>query len=312
MNTFKFGVALTIAALSFVACDSARESDPRTSIQFVQVATAQSAGPAERAFTGVVVARVQSNLGFRVLGKVVERLVNNGDFVNRGQALMRIDRTDLALAIAAQAAAVASAKARALQTGNDEARFRALFSAGVIAAQNYDQAKEAADTARAELAEAKARAQLARDEGDYSVLAADADGTVVETLAEPGQVVAVGQTVVRLAHSGPREAAVNLPETMHPALGSMAQTSLYDGVEAESPAHLRQLSDAADRANFRSALRARGDTAAHPQRRSRPHAVVNLPPWPKCRWCDLNNGTTCGLIAKLHQSQLVPSRFVGS
>jgi multidrug resistance efflux pump len=105
---------------------------------------------------------------------------------------------------------------------------------------------EAADTARAQLAEAKARAQVARDEGDYSVLAADADGIVVETLAEPGQVVAAGQTVVKLAHSGPREATVNLPETVHQALGSMTQASLYDGVEAQSPARLRQLSDAAD------------------------------------------------------------------
>jgi multidrug efflux pump subunit AcrA (membrane-fusion protein) len=103
----------------------------------------------------MVTARVQSNLGFRVPGKVVERLVDTGVFVHRGQPLMRIDRTDLALAIAAQAAAVASAKALAVQTGADEARARALFSAGVIAAQSYDRFKEAADTAHAQLAEAK-------------------------------------------------------------------------------------------------------------------------------------------------------------
>ena len=246
MKAFTFALALTIAALSFAACESTHEPDPRTSIQFVQVATVQPAGPSERAFTGMVTARVQSNLGFRVPGKVVERLLDTGEFVHLGQPLMRIDRTDLALAIAAQTAAVASAKALAVQTGADEARGRALFLAGVIAAQSYDRFKEAADTARAQLAEAKARAQVARDEGGYSVLEADADGVVVETLAEPGQVVAAGQTVVRLAHSGPREATVNLPETVHPALGSMAQTSLYNGSEARSPARLRQLSDAAD------------------------------------------------------------------
>jgi multidrug resistance efflux pump len=70
--------------------------------------------------------------------------VNTGDFVNRRQPLKRIDRTDLAFAIAAQAAAVTSAEARAVRTGNNEVRFRALFSAGVIVAQSYDQAKEAA------------------------------------------------------------------------------------------------------------------------------------------------------------------------
>ena len=101
-----------LAALTFAACESApEETDPRTDIQFVQMTTVQPVRPAERAFTGVVTARVQSNLGFRVPGKVVEPLMNTGDFVKQGKPLMRIDSTDLALAIAAQAAAVASARA---------------------------------------------------------------------------------------------------------------------------------------------------------------------------------------------------------
>jgi RND family efflux transporter MFP subunit len=78
---------------------------------------------------------------------------------------------------------------------------------------------------------------------------ADADGTVLETLAEPGQFVAAGQIVVRVARAGAREAAINLPETLRPALGSTAHAILY-GVNADSAqrysARLRQLSDAAD------------------------------------------------------------------
>jgi RND family efflux transporter MFP subunit len=245
LKTFHFVLALTIAALGFAGCESARASDPRTSIQFVQVATVQSAGPAERAFTGVVTARVQSNLGFRVPGKVIKRLVNTGDFVRQGQALMQIDRNDLELAIAAKDAAVASAKARAIQTAADEGRYRTLLDAGVATRQNYDQVKAAADTARAELRQAKAEAQVADNEGGYSVLTADADGVVTDTLAEPGQVVAAGQTVVKLAHDGPREAAVYLPETIRPALGSIVRATLY-GETASVPARLRQLSDAAD------------------------------------------------------------------
>jgi RND family efflux transporter MFP subunit len=68
---------------------------------------------------------------------------------------------------------------------------------------------------------------------------------VIETLAEPGQVVTAGQTVVKLAHSGPREAAVNLPETLRPALGSTAYATLY-GSTMRVPVRLRQLSGAAD------------------------------------------------------------------
>jgi RND family efflux transporter MFP subunit len=224
---------------------SASEADPRTGPQLVLAATAGTADAGERAFTGVVSARVQSDLGFRVPGKIVARLVDTGQTVRRGQPLMRIDRTDLALATTAQAGAVAAAKARAIQTAADEARYRDLVSAGAVSASAYDQAKAAADAARAQLSAAEAQAGVARNEAGYSVLLADADGTVVETLAEPGQVVTAGQAVVRLAHAGPREATISLPETIRPQVGSIARATLFETRESGT-ARLRQLSDAAD------------------------------------------------------------------
>jgi multidrug efflux pump subunit AcrA (membrane-fusion protein) len=76
---------------------------------------------------------------------------------------------------------------------------------------------------------------VAKDEAEYSLLVADADGTVIATFAEPGQVVAAGQPVLKLAPAGPREAAVNLPETVRPALGSIARSTLFivDRVEVK-------------------------------------------------------------------------------
>lgn len=231
-------------SLTLSACSPAPE-DPRVGAQLVRVTTAGGPGQSLRTFSGVVSARVQSDLGFRVAGKVVERLVNTGQTVRKGQPLMRIDRTDLALATAAQAGNVDAARARAIQTEADERRYRDLVSAGAISASAYDQARAAADSARAQLAAVKAQARVASNQAGYSVLLADADGVVVETLAEPGQVVAAGQTVVRLAHAGPREATVSLPETVRPAIGSSASASVFNGT-GSSTAHLRQLSDAAD------------------------------------------------------------------
>src|SRR5262249_43132460 len=152
------------------------------------------------------------NLGFRVSGKVIERLVDVGQDVQAGQPLMRLDQKDLDLALSAKENAVAAARALAVQTKADETRYRQLTVAGWVARQRYDQAKAAFDTANAQLAAAEAQADVARNEAGYSLLLADTDGTVVETLAEPGQVVAAGQTVLKLAHAGPREALVNLPE----------------------------------------------------------------------------------------------------
>lgn len=206
----------------------------------------KSAVDASRAFTGVVVARVQSDLGFRVQGKILERLVDTGQSVKRGQPLMRLDPVDLGLQAQAQQQAVAAARARARQAIDDEARYRGLVASGAISASAYDQIKAVADTAKAELKAAQAQADVARNATGYAVLLADADGVVVDTLAEPGQVVSAGQPVVRLARAGQREAIVHLPETLRPAIGSEALATLYGKDTAAVPAKLRLLSDAAD------------------------------------------------------------------
>ncbi len=105
--------------------------------------------------------------------------------------------------------------------------------------------KAASDSAWAQLAAAEASASTAGNARDYAVLSADADGVVVDTLAEPGQVISAGQPVVRLAQDGPREASVSLPETVRPAIGS-AGIATIEGAPAGSSARLRQLSASAD------------------------------------------------------------------
>jgi len=240
-----FGLLLISSiAVALAGCNK-QEQDPRTQPPIIRLATVRSASASGQFFTGVVTARVQSDLGFRVSGKVIQRFVDTGQIVHKGQPLMQIDVTDYAHAITNQAQTVAAAKARADQAVADEARYRGLVSTGAISASTYDQVKAAADAAKAQLAAAEAEEKVALDQGDYSLLVADTDGTVVETLAEPGQVVAAGQTVVKLAHAGPREAAIYLPETLRPTLKSTAKATLYGEIESV-PARLRQLSDAAD------------------------------------------------------------------
>ncbi|MCS0628084.1 efflux RND transporter periplasmic adaptor subunit [Telluria mixta] len=237
---------LCLLPIALAACGDKPAADARTAAPLVETVLVQDAPAAARSFTGTVGARVQSDLGFRVPGKVVQRLVDVGQTVHRGQPLMRIDPIDLGLQARAQAEAVTAARARARQAADDEARYRDLVAEGAVSASAYEQLKAAADSARAQLSAAEAQYDVARNAAGYAVLVADADGVVVDTLAEPGQVVGAGQPVVRLAHAGPREAVVQLPETMRPRLGSQAQATLYGG-QAAGVARLRQLADAADR-----------------------------------------------------------------
>jgi RND family efflux transporter MFP subunit len=233
--------------LALAACGESSHPDPRNEAPLVRTALVQAAAPSTRSFTGVVAARVQSDLGFRVPGKVLARLVDTGQTVKRGQPLMRIDPIDLKLAASAQQDAVAAARAHAQQAAQDEARYRDLQGTGAISASTYDQVKAAAEAAKAQLSAAEAQADVARNASRYSELVADGDGVVMETSAEPGQVVGAGQTVVRLAHAGRREAVIQLPETLRPVIGSDAQATLFSGDGASSTAQLRQLSDVADR-----------------------------------------------------------------
>jgi RND family efflux transporter MFP subunit len=238
-----------IGLLPFVlaACNDATSSaDPRTQSPLVRIETVETSVPSERSFTGIVAARVQSDLGFRVPGKVLERMVDAGHTVKHGQALMRIDPADLTLAMRAHEEAVVAAKALARQTAEDEVRYRDLVAAGAVSASAYDKVRAAAESARAQLNAAEAQADVARNETSYAVLFADADGVVVETLAEPGQVVNAGQVVVRVARAGRREAIIELPETLRPAIGSAGRATLY-GSGVTGSAKLRQLSDAANR-----------------------------------------------------------------
>lgn len=239
--------AFCVLPLALIACGKAPSSDPRTAAPLVRVVIVEDAGAAARSFSGTVAARVQSDLGFRVAGKVQERLVDAGQRVKRGQPLLRIDPVDLKLAARAQQDAVAAAQARAQQAGEDEARYRDLRGTGAISASAYDQIKAAADAARAQLSAAQAQAEVARNANRYTDLLADADGVVMETLVEPGQVVAAGQPVVRLAHAGRREAVIQLPETLRPQVGSVAQATLFGNAAVTVPATLRQLSESADR-----------------------------------------------------------------
>jgi len=246
-------------------CSKPAVKDPRLQAPRVEIFKAEAAVSTRRTFTGIVEARVQSDLGFRVAGKILERSVDVGQRVQKGQLLMRLDPEDLKLSAAAQQANVEAARAKYIQAKADETRSAKLVKSGVISGREYDQDRMALDSAKAQLEAVEAQARVTKNSSEYAVLFADADGVIVRTLSEPGQVVAAGQTVVQLAHDGPREASINLPEGVRPDLGTTASARLH-GQEQTYPARLRQLSDAADPASrtFEARYALEGEAASAP------------------------------------------------
>lgn len=205
------------AALAAAAClASCQEAHPPEKLPMnVQAETAvlTDYAPVVR-LTGEVQAQVQSDLSFRVNGRVAERLVDVGDHVTADQVLARIDPKEQQAGVTAAEAAVRAAEAALRQATSTYERQKALLVRGFTTQREHDQAQEAFRKAQGSLETAKAQLGTARDQLSYTVLRAGAPGVITSRSVEAGQVVQAAQTVFSLAQDGPRDAVFNVYESI--------------------------------------------------------------------------------------------------
>ncbi len=204
---------------------------------------------ANRSFVGIIRPRVESDLGFRVPGKVAARLVQAGDRVIAGQPLARLDTVDLKLQLEQAQAELVAAGASLVQAEAEDRRIDQLRREGWSTAAAAERQKAAVEEARGRRNRAERAVKLAANSLDYATLAADAEGVVTATLVEPGQVVAQGVPAVRLAKTDSQEAVAAIPEALlDRARTARAQVSLWSDPGRSYEARLRELSPSADAA----------------------------------------------------------------
>jgi len=251
--------ALLLAAL-VGACDSHNGKEAATAqapARPVLVSTVEYQSSTQpRHFAANIRPRIESDLGFRVSGKVAQRLVQNGDLVRKGQPLLVLDPIDLKLQLEAAEAEMRAATTSLAQAEADEGRQVTLQKNGWSTPATLDKAHAAAGDARGRLTRAQRAVELAGNALSYARLEADADGVVTATLGEPGQVVSAGQAVVRLARTGELEVLVALPETFVERARSAQGSMMLWSVPGRSyDVKLRELSAAADSATRTYAAR---------------------------------------------------------
>lgn len=208
-------------------------------------------GSSEREYSGEVRARVESQMGFQVPGKVVRRLVNVGDVVKPGQVLAELDPSDLKLGAQAAMAALAAAQAQASQAEANLKRFTELQQQGFISEAQLDTYVTAARAARAQLDQARAQSGVQSNQARYARLMATAAGVVTAAMVEPGQVVSAGMPVITLAHDGPRDVVFSVPEDLVDAaralLGKSGVVSVRRwGTSEWLPVVVREVASSAD------------------------------------------------------------------
>lgn len=201
----------------------------------------------QRTFSGTLQARYQSLLGFRVAGKIIERHVEVGDRVAKGQVLFRLDPTDFDLQIQVAESDLEAAKSQLIQNEAEERRLAELRLTRSTSQSDYELALAARDTARARLRAAENRWMMAKNQRDYAELAADQDGLVTKIMVEVGQVVSPGQPLVHWVQGSDLEAVVSIPESLQRMLDQRNATiRFWSRPDLTVRGLLREISPVAD------------------------------------------------------------------
>jgi membrane fusion protein, multidrug efflux system len=257
-NSRRPHLAMALAAVALLAGCKGEAAAPQETVRPVKVAVVAEA-PSSRTLTysGVVRSRIDSAMGFRVAGKIVERSVNVGDRVDVGQVIARLDETDLKLAETAAKAAVVSARSRRDVANDHLERAKVLLPKEIISQAAYDTRRNELEAAAAGLETAEAQLRQAINAVGYATLKADTAGLVTAVTAEPGQVVGAGQAVVTLADVTETEVAVAVPEqdAGRLSIGQPAKVTLWAGSRASVKGRIREIAGQADPASRTYAVR---------------------------------------------------------
>lgn len=235
------------SALLLAACS--KPQPPAAPVRAVKLVTVgEGAHQASIAYAGVVTARTETALGFRVAGKLLSRPVAEGQAVRKGELLAQLDPTDYRLATAAaQAQLRAATTERDLQAA-DLQRYRELRTQNFISAAELDRREAALKAAESRVEEARAQLASQGNQADYTRLVAEADAIVTATLAEPGQVVSAGAPVVRLAFDGARDVRFAVPEQRlaQVRVGQEVTVRAWADQTSRQPARVREIAGSAD------------------------------------------------------------------
>jgi len=244
-----YSLLALLPAVALAGCEPTTAQQPQPGRPVLVATVHYQPQVADRSFVGTIRPRIESDLGFRVTGKVSRRLVEVGTLVETGQPLATLDEIDLNLQAEQAAAELSAATGVLAQAGAAETRSKDLRQKGWSTDAQLEQATAAADEARARLNRAQRSVELTKNSLSYATLLADAPGVVTATLIEPGQVVAAGQTAMRVARLAEKEVVVAIPETLLArARSGEAQVSIWSEPDKRQVAKLRELAPSADQA----------------------------------------------------------------
>jgi membrane fusion protein, multidrug efflux system len=253
--------SLVISILSFTGCSkpapAAKQEAPRpVRAMVVGEATQAALSMSSLSLPGEIRPRIESRLGFRVGGKLMQRLLNVGEAVKAGQVIARLDPQDAAPGLASAQAQLEGARTEVKIAQIELKRVADLVEKNFVSKAQLDRQQATADAAASRLNAAEAALKQARNAIDFQTLVADVDGIVTGVEAEVGQVLAAGTPVYRVARRSEKELLINVPETELAASRTVNQWQvILPALNRELQGKLREVTPLADPASRTYAMR---------------------------------------------------------
>lgn len=238
---------LCVIAAILAGCNDSAPSAP--AVRPVRAITVgRTTGSETVSGTGHIRAQEQASLAFRIDGRLIERPVHVGDMVKPGQIIGRLDPLIQQNALRQAQANVSAAEGQLVQARATFARQQDLLKDGFTPRSSFDEAQQHLQTTEAQLASAKAALRNAEEQLSYTVLTADAAGTVTATGGEPGEVVAPGKMIVQVARQGGRDAVFDVPAQVIRIVprDSVVEVALTDDPSVKTTGRLREVGAQAD------------------------------------------------------------------
>jgi len=240
-------ILLAVATLAATGC-ARHEAPPEAARPVVLAQVVAGSGAETAVFAGEVKPRFESDLAFRIPGKIVARMVDAGARVSKGQMLAKLDPVDVGLQAQAAQAQVAAVQTEFEFAEAEFQRYQTLLEQKFISASALDAKRNAMNSNRAKLEQAKANLAVTRNQAAYASLVAPEDGVITAVTAESGQVVGAGQVVMRHARETEREVAIAVPEARLAELTRAEQMLVVLVAEPNKPyrATVREIAPAVD------------------------------------------------------------------
>lgn len=247
-RAWRRALLLWLAATILVACQPKSET-VAPEIRPVRTVTIEKRvdGPAIT-LTGHIQAQDETNLAFRIAGRMIERAVNVGDHVRQGQLVARLEPQNELNALRSAQANLTAAQGQLTQAGNHFDRQETLLAQGWATRAQFDEAQQARQTAQSQVDAAEAQAKAAHDLVSFTELKADSAGVVTAVGTEPAEVVQPGRMIVRLARQGGRDAVFDAPAQLIRAAPAdpLISVSLTDDPSVKATGRIREVAPQAD------------------------------------------------------------------